>query len=171
MGKLAVYKYVAAMFLVIQIIVCLFTFLGLFGGDVNPIGNSSRAMIVYILPLMIIANFLLLFYWLIRRRWFYALIPVITIACCVPYIGTLLQFRSLNREPTPRKDSRLPPTTLLCSDERLRDSRLLTYWLKYVDRRLTYSASRNTTTSAATRRTRQHTRSTSHTCRLDAKTW
>ena len=98
MGKLAVYKYVAAMFLVIQIIVCLFTFLGLFGGDVNPIGNSSRAMIVYILPLMIIANFLLLFSWLIRRRWFYALIPVITIACCVPYIGTLLQFRSLNRE-------------------------------------------------------------------------
>ena len=97
MGKLAVYKYVAAMFLVIQIIASIFTIIGLFGGDVSPIGHSARAMLVYALPLLIIANALLLIYWLVRRRWFFALIPVVTIACCIPYIGTLYQFRSLDK--------------------------------------------------------------------------
>ena len=92
MGKLAVYKYFAAMFLVAQIVVTIFTFVALFGGDVNPAGNTARAMLVYVLPLLILANVLLLFYWLIRRRWYFALIPVITIACCIPYIGTLYQF-------------------------------------------------------------------------------
>ena len=60
MGKLAVYKYVAMMFLVLQLIVSAYTFLGLYGGDVNPVGNMARAMVVYILPVLIIANFLLL---------------------------------------------------------------------------------------------------------------
>ena len=69
MGKLAVYKYVAMMFLVLQLIVSAYTFLGLFGGDVNPAGNMARAMVVYILPILIIANFLLLIYWLVRKRW------------------------------------------------------------------------------------------------------
>lgn len=94
MGKLAVYKYVAMMFLVLQLIVSAYTFLGLFGGDVNPIGNMARAMVVYILPLLIILNFLLLIYWLVRRRWLVAIIPLVTILCCIPYMGTLFQVRS-----------------------------------------------------------------------------
>ncbi len=94
MGRLAVYKYVAMMFLVVQIVLSAFTFTGLYGGDVSPIGNSARAMLVYALPILICANILMLLYWLIRRRWLLALIPVITIACCVPYIGTIVQFRS-----------------------------------------------------------------------------
>ena len=57
MGKLAVYKYVAMMFLVAQIVVSAFTITALFGGDSNPIGNTSRAMLVYILPLLIIYSF------------------------------------------------------------------------------------------------------------------
>ena len=44
MGKLAVYKYISMMFLVLQFIVSVFTFVALYGGDVNPIGNSARAM-------------------------------------------------------------------------------------------------------------------------------
>ena len=92
MGKLAVYKYVATMFLVLQIVVSIFTFVGLFGGDVTPVGNTARALGVYILPILIVANFLLIFYWLIRRRWLLSLIPVFTIACCIPYIGTIYQF-------------------------------------------------------------------------------
>ena len=79
MGKLAVYKYVATMFLTIQILLTLFTFMGLFGGNVTPVGNTARAMCVYILPLLIIANFIMLIYWLIRRRWLLSLIPVITL--------------------------------------------------------------------------------------------
>ena len=97
MGKLAVYKYVSMMFLVAQIIVTIFTFMGLFGGNVTPVGNTARAMTVYALPLLIAANLLLLVYWLLRRRWIYLLIPVITVACCIPYMLTIVQPRSLNK--------------------------------------------------------------------------
>ena len=69
MGKLAVYKYVAMMFLVAQIIVTIFTLLGLFGGNAHPAGNIAQAMLVYVLPLLIIINVMLLIYWLVRRRW------------------------------------------------------------------------------------------------------
>lgn len=91
MGKLAVYKYVAMMFLVIQVVVSIFTIVALFGGDVSPVGNNARAMLVYVLPLLILANLLLAVYWLVRRRWLFLLIPVVTVACCIPYIGTLYQ--------------------------------------------------------------------------------
>ena len=97
MGRLAVLKYAAAMFLTVQIILTIFTIVALFGGEVTPIGHSARAMMVYILPVLIVANVIMLIYWLIRRKWFYALIPVITIACCIPYTGTMWQFRSLDK--------------------------------------------------------------------------
>ena len=92
MGKLAVYKYVATMFLTIQILLTLFTFMGLFGGNVTPVGNTARAMCVYVLPLLIIANFIMLIYWLIRRRWWFSLIPIVTLTSCIPYSGTIFQF-------------------------------------------------------------------------------
>lgn len=98
MGKLAVYKYLAMMFLILQLVLTAYTIMGLFGGDVNPIGNTARAMIVYILPILIILNLLMLIYWLVRKRWFIAIIPVITIACCIPYMGTLVQFRSIDKK-------------------------------------------------------------------------
>ena len=103
MGKLAVYKYLAMMFLVAQIVISLLTFVGLFGGNVSPIGNTARAMLVYALPLLIIANAVMLLYWLIRRRWFFALIPVVTIACCIPYIGTIFQFGSVDKDAEKQK--------------------------------------------------------------------
>ena len=98
MGKLAVYKYVAMMFLVLQLIVSAYTFLGLFGGNVNPAGNMARAMVVYILPLLIIANVILLVYWLVRKQWYIAIIPFVTVLCCIPYMGTLIQFRSIDEK-------------------------------------------------------------------------
>ena len=98
MGKLAVYKYVAMMFLVLQLIVSAYTFLGLFGGDVNPAGNMARAMVVYILPVLIVANLLLLIYWLVRKRWFIAILPFVTILCCIPYMGTVIQLGSVNEK-------------------------------------------------------------------------
>lgn len=94
MGKLAVYKYVSAMFLVAQLVITIFTIVGLFGGNVNPAGNTARAMLVYALPLLILANAVLIFYWLLRKHWFLVFIPILTIACCIPYIGTLYQFGS-----------------------------------------------------------------------------
>jgi endonuclease/exonuclease/phosphatase family metal-dependent hydrolase len=95
MGKLAVYKYTSMMFLVIQIIVSIFTFVGLFGGDSNPVSSTATAMIVFALPLLILANAILLVYWLARRRFHWAAIPFITLLCCIPYIGTIYQLRSL----------------------------------------------------------------------------
>ena len=97
MGKLAVYKYFSMMFLVAQIIATVFTIVALYGGDVSPIGHSARAMLVYVLPLLIAINVLLTVYWLIRRRWLFLLMPIVTIACCIPYMGTLYQFRSLEK--------------------------------------------------------------------------
>jgi endonuclease/exonuclease/phosphatase family metal-dependent hydrolase len=88
------------MFLVLQMIATVFTIVALFGGNVSPVGNSARAMLVYILPILIFLNILLLVYWIIRRKWLFALVPIITIACCIPYIGTIYQFRFGNGEKT-----------------------------------------------------------------------
>lgn len=91
MGKLAVFKYFAFMMLVISVLMSVFTFFGLFGGDSNPVHSTISAMLVYALPILIAGNVLLLLYWLIRRRWHWALIPLITILCCIPYIRTIWQ--------------------------------------------------------------------------------
>lgn len=95
MGKLAVYKYVSFLFLIATFLLSGFTFFGLFGGNVPPAGNTARAMLVYILPLLIIGNLIMLVYWLIRRRWHWAIVPFVTMLCCIPYCGTVYQFRSL----------------------------------------------------------------------------
>ena len=92
MGKLAVQKYFSFMMLIITFLMMVFTFVGLFGGDVNPSGNMARALLVYALPLLIAGNAVLLIYWLILRRWHWALMPFITLICCIPYIGTLYHF-------------------------------------------------------------------------------
>ena len=92
MGKLAVQKYFSFMILIITALMMIFTFVGLFGGNVNPAGNTARSLLVYALPVLIIGNAVLLLYWLIMRRWHWALMPFITLLCCIPYIGTLYQF-------------------------------------------------------------------------------
>lgn len=98
MGKLAVQKYFSFMMLIITFLLMIFTFTGLFGGDVPPAGNTARAMLVYALPLLIIGNVVFLIYWLALRRFHWACIPLITILCCIPYIGTLYQFGSLDEK-------------------------------------------------------------------------
>lgn len=93
MGKLAVYKYFSMMFLIIQTVLSIFTITGLWGGTVTPAGNTAMAMLVYILPLLIAANVLMLLYWLVRRRWIAASLPLLTLLCCLPYTGTIYQLR------------------------------------------------------------------------------
>ena len=51
MGKLAVQKYFSFMMLIISFLLMIFTFVGLYGGEVPPAGNTARAMLVYALPL------------------------------------------------------------------------------------------------------------------------
>lgn len=98
MGKLAVQKYFSFMMLIISFLLMVFTFVGLFGGDVQPAGNTARAMLVYALPLLIVGNIIFLIYWLIRLRFHWALMPFITLLCCIPYIRTLYQFGSIDEK-------------------------------------------------------------------------
>ena len=46
MGKLAVKRYVSLMMLILQLVVSIFTIVGLFGGDSSPVGNMASAMCV-----------------------------------------------------------------------------------------------------------------------------
>ena len=98
MGKLAVYKYFSFIFLITTFLMVGFTFFGLFGGNVPPAGNTARAMLVYILPLLIIGDFVLLLYWFARRRWHWAAFPFVTLLCCIPYCGTIYQFGSYDQK-------------------------------------------------------------------------
>ena len=101
MGKLAVKRYVSLMFLIIQLVLSIFTIAGLFGGDSTPVGHTALAMIVYILPFLILANAIMLVYWLIVRHWILTAIPVLTMLCCIPYVGCLYQPGSLTEiDPT-----------------------------------------------------------------------
>ena len=98
MGKLAIKKYFSFLILITTIIVAIFTFVGLFGGNVTPVGNMARAMLVYVLPYLMVADFVLLLYWLLRRRWHWAAIPLVTLLCCIPYTGTMYQFGALDEQ-------------------------------------------------------------------------
>ena len=88
MGKLAVQKYFSFSILILTVLVMIFTLVGLYGGDVQPAGNTARAMLVYALPLLIAANVVLFLYWVIMRRFHWAFIPLIS--------GTIYQFGSLD---------------------------------------------------------------------------
>ena len=96
MGKLAVYKYLSFMVLVVTILTTVFIIMGLFGGHSNPATGTALAPTVYILPLLIVFDFILLLFWLLRRRWHWAAIPGVTLLCCIPYIGTLYQLGWFN---------------------------------------------------------------------------
>jgi len=96
MGKLAVRKYFSFLLLIATIIASIFTFVGLFGGNVTPVGNTAKAMLVYALPLIIIIDAIFLIYWLVRRRWHWAAIPLVTLLCTIRYIGTIYQFGALD---------------------------------------------------------------------------
>lgn len=93
MGKLAVYKYFSFVLLIITILLSLFTLIGLFAGNANPAQATALAMIVYIMPLLIIGNIVIFPFWLFRRHKFWAVIPIFTILCSLPYIGTIYQIQ------------------------------------------------------------------------------
>ena len=82
------------MILIITVLMMIFTIVGLFGGDVYPGGNMARALLVYALPLLMAGNVILLLYWLIMRRWHWAVMPFFTLLCCIPYSQTIYKFGS-----------------------------------------------------------------------------
>lgn len=70
----------------------MFTFIGLFGGNSNPAGNTASAMLVYALPIFIVVNLVLLVLWLLKRNWIISGIAAVTVISCIPYMLTLYQF-------------------------------------------------------------------------------
>lgn len=92
MGKLAVFRYFTLLGIVLQLVVSIFTFIGLWGGYGNPASNTASAMLVYVLPLLIIANVILLLVWLLKCNWIVSGIAGVSILSCIPYMLTLYQF-------------------------------------------------------------------------------
>lgn len=92
MGKLAVYQYITLMMIVFQLVISIFTFIALFGGNAHPATNTASAMLVYVLPLLVMANCILLVVWLLKRNWIVSALAGITILSCIPYLLTLYQF-------------------------------------------------------------------------------
>jgi len=107
MGKLAVYKYFSFMFLVITVMMSIFTLFGLFGGYANPSREIAMGLIVLLLPFFIFGNVLTLVFWLIRRRWIWLAIPLITILCCIPFIGTFYQPSILSSTSSRQSDFKI----------------------------------------------------------------
>jgi hypothetical protein len=91
MGKLAVFKYISFMILVLSTLLAIFTLFGLFGGSVNPATCTAMAMLVYVLPFLLIGNAVMLPYWLIRRKWLFLCIPALPLLMSIPYVGTIYQ--------------------------------------------------------------------------------
>ena len=107
MAKLGIYKYFSFMFLVVTLLIAIFTLFALFGGNANPVHETAMAMLVYVLPLLVLGNVVMLAYWLIRRHWHWALIPAFTMLCCIPYTGTLFQFGFFPPKADGKKEMRI----------------------------------------------------------------
>lgn len=93
MGKLAIKKYLTLMSVVVTFLIAILTFMGLYGGNTNPVNSMLDAALCFLLPVLILINILLVIYWAIRLNLF-VIVPVIVIGCCWNYIGTFYQFRS-----------------------------------------------------------------------------
>lgn len=92
MGKLAIYKYLSFMLLVITVLLAVFTFFALFGGSADPSTSTALALLVYVLPMLIVGNVVMLLVWLVQRRWHWLAIPAFTLLCCIRYTGSLYSF-------------------------------------------------------------------------------
>lgn len=93
MGKKAVKQYFNIILLVASVLLLIFTIIGLYGGEVTPVGNNLRALTTMALPIFLPLNLITLVYWLIRRSWF-AGIPLLAIVCSYNYFGSIFQFGS-----------------------------------------------------------------------------
>ena len=120
MGKLAIYKYFSFMILVITIMMSVFTFFGLFGGNANPAHETAMSLIVLLLPFFIAGNIITLIFWLIRLRWHWAAIPFLTLLFCIPYVGTFYQ-----------------PSLFSSNDERQGDFKIASYNVALFGREIT----------------------------------
>lgn len=95
MGKLAVKKYFQFILLSFGIVIGIFTFIGLLGGDANPATSTATSMTIFVLPILVVVNLLMVIYWAVRKAWKFIGINLIPLLFCIPYVGTFLQLRTL----------------------------------------------------------------------------
>lgn len=93
MGKLAVYKLMYLISIIITLFIVAVTIVAAFGTNITPNENVWMAMLGLGLPVLLIVNTILFLYWLLRRRlwlWF----PLIAIVANIGYLTSVIQFSS-----------------------------------------------------------------------------
>jgi len=100
MAKKAVFKYFQLLMVLITVFCAIVTFVGLFGGNTNPAsqGGTSQAMFCFALPLILVADAVLLIFWLVQKKWILAALPLIAMLSCVGYVGTIFRIGSDNAD-------------------------------------------------------------------------
>jgi len=98
MAKKAVVKYFQLLMVLLTIFCMIITFVGLFGGNTNPSsqGGTSQAMFCFALPVILVADAVLLIFWLVQKKWLLAIMPFVAIISCIGYIGTIFKIGSDN---------------------------------------------------------------------------
>lgn len=93
MGRKAMVAYGRLVMLGVTLVTFLFTILGLYGGDSRPADHLFTASLAFMLPVLVIANFVLIIYWILRRKLFIA-IPILALILAHGYIATIFQIRT-----------------------------------------------------------------------------
>lgn len=93
MGKLAVYKLMYLISIIVTLLIVAVTIVAAFGTKINPNENAWMAILGLGLPALLIVNLILFLYWLLRRRlwlWF----PLVAILANIGYLTSVIQFSS-----------------------------------------------------------------------------
>lgn len=93
MGKLALRKFGYLLLIIFTFALTIVSISGAFAGTVNPKQNMFLASVGLILPILLIINVCFIFYWVIRRKWWFIL-PIIALAANYGYISSVLQFKT-----------------------------------------------------------------------------
>lgn len=91
MGRLAVFKLMYFVSILMTLIIVGITIMGAFTSYANPSQYPFMAFLGLALPTLLIINILLFIYWIIRRR-FWIWFPLIAIVANVQFLGAMFQF-------------------------------------------------------------------------------
>ncbi len=93
MGKLALYKFAYFVSIILTFILMVVTILGSFAGNVNPKYNLFMAGLGLVLPILLIINMGVFFYWLLRWK-IWMIFPIVALFVNYSYISATIQIPS-----------------------------------------------------------------------------
>lgn len=98
MGKLALFKFAYFVSIILTFILTVVSILGAFAGNVHPRLNMFMTSIGLALPILLIINAIIFFYWIIRRKiWF--ILPLFAIVANFNFISATIQWNNSNEIP------------------------------------------------------------------------